>query len=136
MPLPDTADAPHVLVVDDDALILMDVSDILEDAGFVVLEAMNVAQAMRVLDEHHGKVQLLFTDVQMPGPDNGFDLARRTAVTWPHIAIVVASGNVRPEPGDLPDGATFIGKPFSPSLVRHHVRETMPPEKHPGPLRR
>ncbi|RYF07219.1 MAG: response regulator, partial [Deltaproteobacteria bacterium] len=40
-------------MVDDDALILMDVSDILEDAGFVVLEAMNVAQAMRVLDEHH-----------------------------------------------------------------------------------
>lgn len=136
MTLPGPSDAPFALVVDDDALILMDAIDILEDAGFAVLEAMNVAQAIRVLDEHHGKVQLLFTDVQMPGDGDGFDLARRTAELWPHITIVVASGHVRPERGDLPDGATFIAKPFSPSVVRHHVRNTLPSEKYPESLKK
>ena len=128
--------APHALVVDDDALILMEATSILEDAGFQVLEAMNVAQALTVLDRHHGVVQLLFTDVQMPGEADGFDLARVTAERWPHIAVVVASGRLKPGPGDLPEGATFIGKPFSPEIVRRHVRETMPDEKHPDLLRK
>lgn len=130
------SDAPYALVVDDDALILMDATGILEDAGFVVLEAMNVVQALRVLGEHHGKVELLFTDVQMPGDRDGFDLARHTAESWPHISIVVASGHVTPEPDDLPEGATFVAKPFSPNIVRHHVRKTLPTERHPESLRK
>lgn len=136
MTLPTTTDAPHALVVDDDALILMDATGILEDAGFTVLEAVNVAQAMRVLEDHGAKVDVLFTDVQMPGEANGFDLARHAAGRWPHIAIVVASGQVRPGPDDLPEGATFIAKPFSPSLVHHHVSKTLPPERHPAQLRK
>ena len=136
MTLPSSSDAPCALVVDDDALILMDATSILEDAGFEVLEAMNVTQAMTVLCEHHDRVDLLFTDVQMPGDGDGFDLARRTAEKWPHIAIVVASGHVKPGDDDLPEGATFIDKPFSSNLIRHHVRITMPAEKHPGPLRK
>ncbi|GJD46670.1 Sensor histidine kinase RcsC [Methylobacterium cerastii] len=136
MTLPGLSAAPFALVVDDDALILMEAADILKDAGFVVLEAMNVAQAIKVLDEHHGKVHLLFTDVQMPGQGDGFELARRTAELWPHIAIVVASGDIRPAHGDLPAGATFIPKPFSPSVVRHHIRKTMPSEKHPEALKK
>lgn len=136
MTSPAATDAPHALVVDDDALILMDAADILEDAGFTVLEATNVAEAMRVLEDHDGKVDVLFTDVQMPGEANGFDLARHTAGRWPHIAIVVASGHVTPGPDDLPEGATFIAKPFSPSVVHHHVRKTLPSERHPAQLRR
>ena len=128
-------DAPHALVVDDDFLILMDATSILEDAGFRVLEATNVAQALRVLAEHHETVQLLFTDVHMPGDADGFELARRTAESWPHIAVVVASGQAEPGPGDLPEGATFIGKPFSAEIVRHHVRKTLPDERQPEPLK-
>ena len=127
--------APCALVVDDDALILLETTDILEDAGFRVLEAMNVAQALGVLDQHHEVVQLLFTDVHMPGNGDGFDLARQTSERWPHIAVVVASGHAEPVPGDLPEGATFIGKPFSAEIVRHHVRKTLPDEKHPKRLR-
>ena len=128
-------DAPHALVVDDDALILMEATDILEDAGFEVLEAMNVAQALQVLDKNHDRVQLLFTDVHMPGDADGFALARHVSEHWPHIAVVVASGQAEPGHDDLPDGATFIAKPFSAEIVRHHVRRTLPDEKHPGPLR-
>ncbi|WP_313900824.1 response regulator [Methylobacterium sp. J-026] len=78
-------DAPHALVVDD-ALILMGATSILEDAGFRVLEAMSIAQAVVVLERNHEAVQLLFTDVPMPGDGDGFALARQTAERWPHIA--------------------------------------------------
>jgi CheY-like chemotaxis protein len=70
---------PYALVVDDDMLILMDASSILEEAGFQMLEANSVAQALDVLAEHHEAIQLLFTDVQMPGGADGFELARHTA---------------------------------------------------------
>lgn len=128
-------DAPHALVVDDDALILMEATGILEDAGFRVLEAINVVQALRILNQHHDAIELLFTDVHMPGNADGFDLARQTTERWPHIGVVVASGQAEPGPGDLPDGATFIGKPFSAEIVRHHVRKTLPDARHPKQLR-
>ncbi|WP_456684708.1 response regulator [Bradyrhizobium sp. P5_C11_2] len=130
-----SGDAPHALVVDDNALIQMEATSILENAGFRVLEAMNVAQPLHVLERHHDVVQLLFTDVQLPEGEDGFDLARQTAERWPHVAVVVASGHAEPGSGDLPEGATFIGKPFSAKIVRHHVRETMPDEKPPEMLR-
>jgi DNA-binding NtrC family response regulator len=129
------ATPPYALVVDDDMLILMDASSILEEAGFQMLEASSVAQALDVLAEHHEAVQLLFTDVQMPDGSDGFALACQTADRWPHIAIVVASGQVEPAPGDMPDGATFIGKPFSADIVRHHVRKVMSNEQLPEPLK-
>jgi len=130
-----SGDAPYALVVDDDALILMEATSILEDAGFRALQAMNVAQAIRVLNQYNDLVQLLFTDVHMPGDADGFDLARQTTERWPHIAVVVASGQAQPRPGDLPDGAAFMGKPFSAEIVRDHVRKILPDEKLPKPLR-
>ncbi|WP_246692054.1 MULTISPECIES: response regulator [unclassified Methylobacterium] len=129
------SEAPFALVVDDDPLILMETTCILEDAGFRVLEAMNAAQAMRVLAQHHEKVVLMFTDVQMPGDENGFALARHTAEHWPHVAIVVASGERCPAAGDLPEGATFIEKPFSARIARQFVREVMPVDRQPMPLK-
>ena len=61
-------------------------------------------------------------------------IPRQAAERWPHVAVVVASGHAEPGPGDLPEGATFIGTPFSAEIVRHHVRETRPDEKHPEML--
>jgi DNA-binding NtrC family response regulator len=127
--------APCALVVDDDAFILMDATPIFEDAGFRVFEAMAVASALATLDQHHRDIQLLFTDVHMPGDLDGFALARRTAEHFPHVAIVVASGEAKLGPDDLPKGATFIAKPFSAEVVYKHVSKTMPEEKQPMPLK-
>ncbi|MGT2477940.1 response regulator [Methylobacterium oryzae CBMB20] len=69
----------------------MEATGILEDAGFRVLEAINVVQALRILNQHHDAIELLFTDVHMPGNADGFDLARQTTERWPHIGVVVAS---------------------------------------------
>lgn len=122
------------LVVDDDGLLRMDVADMLEEAGFLTLEAEDVDGAMAVLDRHHDAIALLFSDVEMPGARDGFALAREVAARWPALAVVIASGRRRPEPGDLPDGVRFIAKPFSAELVHGHLREIMPEHRRPRKL--
>jgi CheY-like chemotaxis protein len=126
---------PYALVVDDDGLIRMDAMDILEDAGFRTFEASDGDTAIALLAENHALIVLLFTDVQMPGSRNGFAVARETARQWPHIAIVVASGQVHPGPDDMPDGARFIGKPFTADMVHDHLKEILPDGQKPEPLR-
>ncbi|MBE7197942.1 MAG: response regulator [Parafilimonas terrae] len=127
--------APYALVVDDDGFIRMDAMDILAEAGFRTFEASDGDKAMALLSREHATIVLLFTDVQMPGSRDGFAVARETERQWPHIAIVVASGQVQPGPGDMPEGARFIGKPFTADMVHDHLREILPDGQKPEPLR-
>jgi len=131
----DCSTKPFALAVDDDPIILMDVSAILEDAGFRCHEAVDGDAALRLLAGQADGVTLLFSDVEMPGSIDGFALARHVAKEWPWIEIVIASGRIVPEPGNMPDRATFISKPFSAAVVREHLRETLPEGKQPEPLR-
>ena len=130
------ADAPHALVVDDDFVIRMEAMDILEEAGFQVIGAEHGHAALAVLETRHPDIALLFTDGQMPGQIDGFALAHKVAVCWPHISIVVASGHVTPGPGMMPEKARFIGKPFSAELVYTHLQEMLPDGQKPPPLER
>ncbi|WP_294328299.1 response regulator [uncultured Sphingomonas sp.] len=120
--------------MDDDPMILMDTTVILEDAGFRVHEAMDGEEAKGVLAEHWESIILLFSDVDMPGDTNGFDLARHADQRWPHIEIVIASGHVLPAEGDMPDRATFISKPFNKRSVHEHLAMMLPDDKKPEPL--
>ncbi|KQN04044.1 MULTISPECIES: response regulator [unclassified Sphingomonas] len=129
-----TSTIPFALVVDDDPMILMDTSGILEDAGFRIHEAMDGDQAKAVLAEHWESIVLLFSDVDMPGSTNGFELAQHADRHWPHIEIVIASGHVLPRDGDMPERATFISKPFNKRTVHHHLAQMLPDEKKPEPL--
>ncbi|AWN37695.1 response regulator [Methylobacterium radiodurans] len=110
------------LVAEDEALLRMEAADTLEEAGFKVLEVTSADAAMRHL-EGTGGIDLLFTDVNMPGELNGLDLARAVADRWPAITIIVCSGATRPQPGELPPRARFIDKPYSPGLVKKVLRE-------------
>ena len=131
-----SSDTPYALVVDDDFIIRMDATNILEQAGFQVLDASHGDEAFVLLESRHPDITLLFTDVQMPGELDGFALARKVAASWPHISIVVASGHVRPSPGSMPDKARFIAKPFSAELVHAHLQEILPDGQKPEPLKR
>lgn len=71
----------------------------------------------------------------MPGETNGFALAHHVAERYPEIAIVVASGRIAPNPGDMPEKATFISKPFSSDVVHDHLRRILPDGKKPEPLK-
>ena len=130
-----TSTIPYALVVDDDAMILMHACDILEEAGFRFFEAGTGDEAKDLLSRHAESVVLLFSDVEMPGETNGFALARHVAETWPWIEIVIASGQVQPQPGDMPDKATFLDKPFNNQSVIEHLRDKLPDGKKPEPLK-
>ncbi len=133
--LVDVSTAPYGLVVDDDPLILVDACDILEEAGFRCHDSDTGAGAIRLLETHAESVILLFSDVEMPGAVNGFALARHVSEHWPWIEIVIASRRIKPQAGDTPDKATFIGKPFNARLVHDHLRAKLPEEKKPEPLK-
>ncbi len=126
---------PYALIVDDDPIILMDLDDILTDAGFRCHDAGDGDAALAMLPDHADSIVLLFSDVEMPGDTDGFALARHVAETYPWIEIVIASGRIRPAAGDMPAGATFLGKPFTAAMVHEHLRRTLPDGKKPEPLR-
>lgn len=133
--LVDISTNPYALVVDDDAIILMDLCDILKSAGFRFYEASTGDEAIKLLEVHATSVTLLFSDVEMPGRTNGFGLARHVAQHWPWIEIVIASGRIEPAPNDMPAKATFIRKPFDHEMVHNHLRDTLPDQKKPEPLK-
>jgi DNA-binding NtrC family response regulator len=130
-----TSTVPYALVVDDDPMIRFHACEILEEAGFRSYEAETGDEAVCVLNKHAANVILLFSDVEMPGDTDGFALARRVDEVWPHIEIVIASGRLTPQPGQMPDKATFISKPFNNEMVLSHLRETLPDSKKPEPLK-
>ena len=102
---------PVVLVVEDEGFVRLMAVDMLEDAGFEVLEAGRASEAWAIL-EHRPDVDVLFTDVDMPGSMNGFDLAGRVNERWPHIRLVITSGRHWPRNDELPDHGQFVHKPY------------------------
>lgn len=126
---------PYALAVDDEPIILMDVTGILEAGGFRTYEADDGDAAILMLPEYAHNIILLFSDVDMPGDTDGFALARHVAENYPWIEIVIASGRVSPGPGDMPEKATFLSKPFTAAMVLAHLRETLPDGKKPEPLK-
>jgi CheY-like chemotaxis protein len=129
------SNVPYALVADDDFLIRMDAETILEDAGFRALSAANGVEAIKLLEDYADLVVLLFTDVEMPGGPDGFELVRTTARRWRDISIVVASGGVKPGLDDLPEGAVFLDKPFSAQMVHDHIDRIFPDGQKPEPLK-
>ena len=109
---------PTVLVVEDEVLIRMDIAACLADAGFETLQAGNAEEAIRILEER-SDIQLVFTDIDMPGSMDGLRLAAFVRERWPPIKLIVTSGHIRAGDGDLPPGAHFFRKPYHrPDIVR------------------
>jgi CheY-like chemotaxis protein len=88
-----------ILVVEDEALVRMMLVDVLDDAGFKVMEAAHADEALHILAAVPD-VQVVVTDVEMPrGSINGFELARRVRNDRQDIGVLIASGRVAPYPG-------------------------------------
>lgn len=117
--------APYAVVVDDNAVILLHAADILTDAGFSVFATGASDEALGWLEARGDGIVLLFTNVEIPGPMNGFGLARYAAEKWPNVAVLVSSGRFEPKPGDMPADAIFLAKPFSENDVLSGVRRAL-----------
>ena len=110
-----------ILLVEDEVLVRMVAADVLEDAGFTVLESASAEEALTLL-ETRSDVQVLFTDVNMPGALDGLGLAQTVHNRSPEISILIGSGRIRPCPAELPPGARFIAKPYAPAALTDAVR--------------
>jgi two-component system, response regulator PdtaR len=112
----------RVLVVEDEAFTRMDAVEMLRAAGFDVVEAVNADEAIQML-ERDSAIQLIFTDIDMPGSMNGIKLAGAVRERWPPVMIIVTSGHFKVEAGDLPWDARFISKPYQPDQIVNAIRE-------------
>jgi CheY-like chemotaxis protein len=102
---------PAVLVVEDESLVRMYAVDVLEDAGYEVIEAGNAADALVKLDQRPD-ISVVFTDINMPGMD-GFDLAREVHRRRPGIHLILTSGRMRLDRAALPEVTAFVPKPYT-----------------------
>src|SRR5947209_17079121 len=114
--LKDSTAVPNVLVVEDEMILRMRAVDIVEDAGFNPVEAVNADQAISIL-ESRSDISLLFTDIQMPGSIDGLTLAHAVHDRWPSIKIILVSGRVKPTDSERPENSRFFGKPLGVSQM-------------------
>ena len=101
-----------VLIVEDDPILLLHSVDIVEDAGFTVIEAHNADEAIAIL-EVRTDIAIVFTDVEMPGTMDGLKLARAISKRWPPVRLIVASGRRSPIADEMPIGSRFFAKPYN-----------------------
>jgi CheY-like chemotaxis protein len=100
-----------VLIVEDEMMLRMGAVDMVEDAGYTPVEAVDADGAVAVL-ESRSDIALMVTDIQMPGSMDGLGLAHAVHRRWPSIKIIVVSGRLK-QPGiDLPADSRFFGKPL------------------------
>lgn len=111
-----------VLVVEDDAVQLMEAAAALREAGYAVAEASTVEAAQAHLAAHPELVAIV-ADVDLAGePLSGFTLAKAVAARWPELAILIVSGVEWPGEQQMPMGARFLRKPFTPEGLAEAVR--------------
>ncbi|MFC1459523.1 response regulator [Microvirga arabica] len=120
-------DASHpqrtvVLVVEDDPMVRAMAVDALEDDGFEVIEAATGDHALAIL-QRRTNIDVLLTDVEMPGSADGFQLARSAREMDPQMVIIVVSGGVRSGFSGMAPDARFVPKPYAMSRIVGMIHE-------------
>lgn len=116
-----------VLVVDDEPSVLRVASKVLRRDGYEILEALGGEEALRVADQHEGVIDLLLTDVVMPGL-GGRELGERFKELRPDTALLFMSGYTEDEvllQGIRVAEVNYISKPFTVAGLREKVREVL-----------
>jgi CheY-like chemotaxis protein len=121
MPWGNSTNMPAVLIVEDEPLVRIGAVNIIEDAGFEVIEAANADEAIGIL-ECRSDVRVVFTDIHMPGSMDGLKLAHAVRNRWPPIRIIVTSGRDLIAEQVLPEGGRFFAKPYNPIEILDALR--------------
>ena len=122
MPQQQSSTAPVVLIVENDVLLRLVTASNLRDAGFEVLEAANCAEAIRILD--FIPVDVLFSDIDMPGKIDGLALAKWVHRSQADTRIILTSGATGGL-GGVEEYASFLPKPYANKDVEHLVRSVL-----------
>ena len=113
-----------VLVVDDEAFLRLCARDVLEQAGFEVLEASDGQEALGVLSAHDG-IDAVVTDVRMPGPVDGLALAHAMRRSHPDVRSLVVSGHAIAADACAGDVDRFLPKPYSGEVLVTTLRSML-----------
>jgi len=105
-------DSPvYVLVVEDDFLNRLHAVNVVEDAGYIAVEASNADEAITILEA--GKdIRIVFTDIDMPGSMDGLRLAHAIRERWPPIELILTSGHFDLSDDEIPERGRFFPKPY------------------------
>jgi CheY-like chemotaxis protein len=115
---------PVVLLVEDEPLVRLTQVDILKEAEFWVVEAQDADEAFELL-KVRPEIDVVLTDVNMPGSMDGFEFARLVRQGWPEVGVLVISGKTGPGPGDLPPNTAFLHKPILPDDLVAALQDVM-----------
>lgn len=131
---------PALLIVEDEVLIRLSVADYLRDCGFKVFEAADAREALDILATETA-VDLVFSDVALPGTMDGFALAQRIRAERPGLPVMLASGDSRKAAiaRDLCENEPFFAKPYDIDDVVRRIRgliRSRRPEAADGRVRR
>ena len=117
----------NVLLVEDDQSVRTLTRILLETNGYTVLDAGGIEEALKIVRDHSGPIQLLLTDVVMPEM-GGSDLAARVLALRPETRVIYMSGytdDVVVRHGLVAEGLSFLQKPFTPEALARKVREVL-----------
>jgi CheY-like chemotaxis protein len=123
---PVPAPPPVILVVEDDVLVRTVVAAYLRECGFDVIEATSADEAIRVL-QAEVRVDIVFSDVNMPGRMDGFGLAQWVRRERPWLKVILTSGAARTakEAGDLCEHGPILAKPYDHAELERHIRSLL-----------
>jgi CheY-like chemotaxis protein len=103
---------PLVLVVEDEPLLRLHAVTLLEDAGYDTLQAGSAEEAIELL-ETPANIRAVFTDIDLPGDMDGLRLAKAIRERWPPVELILTSGHIQVEQGQLPERGHFLPKPYN-----------------------
>lgn len=117
------APPPTILVVEDDVLVRNLVAAYLRECGFDVVEANSADEAIRVL-QAEARMDIVFSDVNMPGTMDGFGLAQWVRRERPWLKVILTSGAARTakEAGYLCETGPVLAKPYDHAELERHIR--------------
>ena len=117
-----------ILLVEDEAGVRELILEVLTERGYIVLEARNGNEALRLCEQHPSPIHLLLTDVVMPGGMNGRELAEQLTSLHPELKVLYMSGYTDEaiiHHGVLDRGTIFLQKPFTPNALERKAREVL-----------
>ena len=113
-----------ILLVEDELMVREVAREVLRDMGYTVLEAESGEDALGLMAETTGKVDMLITDIRMPGSINGFELADTLTTANPRLKILFMSGYIDVDIKNR-DKSSFLQKPFTLKALSLKVREIL-----------
>ncbi len=118
---------PTVLIVEDEALLRIAMSDYLQDCGFRTLEASSADEALQILAKGSVPIDVVVTDVRMPGRTDGFGLAKWARENRKGMPVIVVSGDIKKAQvaEELCAAEPFFSKPYDLKLVVAKIRQLL-----------